>query len=336
MTLLTTASARMHENWSLHLGHVLADVVVEVAEFVELRVVVERSFLLGSDRTVIPDADRYLLPLTISGWRGSGALSALVMRPSVPSGAYLARHARTLFKRSAMHVARLRRGVDLFVLRSPLIAKGGGLQWIPDPVTLNVSERGTQLVEQSVSRHGDRRWIGVFGRITARKNLPLILDAVGLLKGSVGVLVAGTLEHDVEMAIAGRVADLTEAGVPLVRLEPPVTDEMLDSSIAYADCVVIAHSNEGPSGIVAKAAAIGTRLVLSGAKSLRTDASAIPDRATWVPLEAGALAVAIDRALVAVRPVATRTFGPDAFVHALIPGLAGSRSSGLSSGEMPN
>ncbi len=331
VTLLTTELALAHENASLHLGVLAEQLTVLTRASLKLKDVRVAAQSLMADQTVIPDGDLHLRSLATAGWGGAGQLSVLVMRPSVPSGARGIRQLRTSIKRLLMVIAMRRRRVSVFALRSPLVRKGGILRWVPDPVSLEVTEDGTANVRKATSEHGNLLWVGVFGRITARKNLPLVVRAVRSQRRAVGLLIAGSVDDDVYAAVASQIEGLRRGGVPVVVLDPPISDEILDSALAYVDCVVAAHSNEGPSGIVAKAVAAGPRLVLAGARSLREDAKAVPERAEWVPLDEVQLSRAIARAITASKPEPSRVTHSTAFLDLLLP--LPSRSDGRLTGE---
>lgn len=321
VTLLTTTAATSHANWGLHLAGSLASATVLTSDAVLLADMARRARELDVTRTVIPDGDRYLVDLARRGWVGSSDLSVLIMRPEVPSGPIVVRVIRTAVKRALIVLAQTRRHVNLVALRSPLAKRRAWVRWLPDPVTIDATDEAIRAVEQQTADFGVRRWVGVFGRITARKNLPLVLDALVAVTEPVGLVIAGSVDDDVEIAIEPAMRSLAERGVPILRLAPPVTDELLDSALSFVHCVIAAHSNEGPSGIVAKAAVSGARLVLAGAASLRSDARALPDRAEWVPLDANELAKAIDRALTRTKPGPSAASGPQVFVSTLIPGV---------------
>lgn len=327
VVVLTTPEAQSHENWALHLGGLSAELGVMTGTDDILGDAVRASRDLHTRRTVIPDGDHYISSLVRTGWAGSGKLSVLVMRANAQSGSGVARALRTGIKRTALIAAGTRRAVEVHVLRSPLDERGGVLRWVPDPVELSVSDEATHEVRRLLARHAQRKWIGVFGRVTERKNLPLILRALEQVSLSAGLLIGGSVDDDVEVQVASQLVELRRRGIPVVRLATPVSDELLDSAIASADCVVAAHSNEGPSGIVAKSASAARPMVLSGARSLRRDAARLPGQAEWVPLSASAIASAIERALTKPSVPVPPPLGSEEFVGALIPETRGPASA---------
>ena len=97
-----------------------------------------------------------------------------------------------------------------------------------------------------------------------------------------------------------------------------LSDLELDAAIRRVDCVVLAHSNEGPSGLFGKAAAAGTRIVAAGAASLRADAGAIPEVAAWSPLDVVGLGAELDLARRKPRPDPIQGLSATDFCTALL------------------
>ena len=321
VVLRTNPHALAHENWSLHLGPLAADIDVRTDKDHTLGELARMARHLRATRTIILESDNYLPSVLMSGWNGHGRLSLLVMRDEVQAGNVLWKGARTFLKRSVAIAVSARRGVDVRVLRSPLDRRGGLLKRVPDPVELSDTPDERENIRSGMIASGKTAWIGVFGRITERKNLPLILEAVWRIRDTCGLLIAGSLDDDARSALLEFEASGKRDGMVVIELPAPVSDNTLDSAIAVVDCVVAAHSNEGPSGIVAKAAALGRPLVLSGAKSLMRDAKALPGQAEWVELRIDELCGAMNRALSADVSAANERFDAVSFVEQLIPEL---------------
>jgi glycosyltransferase involved in cell wall biosynthesis len=171
-------------------------------------------------------------------------------------------------------------------------------------------------MRERLDSHGDRYWLGVFGAITPRKNLPLIVEAI-LDQPEVGLLIAGIVHPEVSHAVAPLLSRFVTNGGQVISLEGPLTDAEFDSAIGAVDCVVAAHSNEASSGVVLRAAASGRRLVLAGAGYLRRDAGSLGDQATWSPLELDELRRAIRQARALPAPRVRVELNADEFVRAL-------------------
>jgi len=267
--------------------------------------------------TILLDADRHLVPLLGRGWKGPGKLTVLVMVPEGQPGLLaLTGPAKTLAKKTLMRVAGFHRKVRVFPLISPLAPRRGSLNWIADPVVLKSSVSQIRAMRERLDSHGDRYWLGVFGAITPRKNLPLIVEAI-LDHPEVGLLIAGTVNPEVSHAVAPLLSRFIANGGQVIRLEGPLTDAEFDSAIGAVDCVVAAHSNEASTGVVLRAAASGRRLVLAGAGYLRRDAGYLGEQATWSPLELDELRQAIQQARSLPAPQVKIELNADEFVRAL-------------------
>ncbi len=117
-------------------------------------------------------------------------------------------------------------------------------------------------------------WFGVLGVINHRKNLPVIADALlDLADNSTvepGLVLAGSVATECQDEVLSALARLTAAGIP-TRLVDNLDDTRFDAAIGAVDVVIVAYSNDGPSGVLAKAARLGTRVVAAGSKTLRND-----------------------------------------------------------------
>ena len=159
----------------------------------------------------------------------------------------------------------------------------------------------------------------MLGNITDRKNLPMVAEAVARVAehASVGLLIAGKVEAE-ELARARPALDRIEA-VGIVRVVDRMLEEdELDAAVALVDCLVLAHSNEGPSGLLAKAAATGTLVLTAGARSLRADARRIPTIAAWTPLDVDRIAAALATVPGRRRPRPAVATGTAAFTDSLL------------------
>lgn len=281
---------------------------------------VRASRVMQSDYVIVPDGDRTAINLALRRrWEGSGELSVLVMRETAqPTRNALITRTKTALRMMAFRRVAAMGRVHLRVLKSPTWTGKSAFGVAMDPIRTLATPTAVEAFRSAHSIADDRYWFAVLGAISARKNLELILDAIVGLDTKVGLLVAGKLDQDIPLEVRHRMATLeTEGRVVLV--DRLLSDVELDSAVACVDCVVLAHSNEGPSGLLGKAAAIGTRIVAAGAKSLKTDLAAYPTLGEWVELDARALAEALHRATSSPRPPAVLKASSEAFTSALLP-----------------
>lgn len=318
VVILTTRDAIESTEWRVHLAKHDPTVILQPPHEFRLRDISAKAAALGAGIAILPDADGYLSDVLRGGWTGPGRLTLLVMRGEVQPGPPLAwlRPAKTLVKRALVWGADQRKRVQVYVLRSPLVPRRGPLRWVPEPVHISCSAQETQALRESLDRSDGRYWLGVYGDITERKNLDLIVDAIRDMP-DIGLLTAGPVDAGVARAIAPHLEEFLENGGLAVQIGGPLSDAEFDCAISAVDCVIAAHSNEGPSSVVLKAVASGRRLVLAGANSLRQDAQQLGDQATWTPLDVDALRHAIRQARMSPEPTTTVETGYEEFVRAL-------------------
>lgn len=316
--ILTTKEAIDSAEWQVHLEHHAPSVLLQPSHAFELHDITHAAAGLGADVTILPDADGYVSEVLLHGWSGPGMLTMLIMRGEVQPGPPFSwlRPVKTLVKRTLIWGADRRRNVRAYVLRSPLIPRRGPLHWLPEPVELSCTSEQVEALSRQLDRDEGRYWIGVFGDITARKNLELIAEAIVAMP-NIGLLTAGPVDPEVSAAISPLLEKFVSNGGRVHQIGGPLGDSEFDSAISAVDCVIAAHTNEGPSSVVLKAVASGRRLVLAGAQSLRRDAAQVKDQAVWTPLDVRALRHAIEQARCAPQPTASVKPGCDEFVKAL-------------------
>jgi glycosyltransferase involved in cell wall biosynthesis len=315
--VLTTATAVESTEWSVHLAAKAPEVVIHPPHAFAFSDIAQAATDAGADLTTIPDGDRYLASVLRKGWPGPGELALLVIRADgQPRNSPWLKQVRGVAKKTLAWSAGLRPRVRVSALRSPLARRRGPLRWTADPITLHCTEEHKHRTRERLDGYGDRYWLGVFGVITPRKNVPLIIQSI-LDQPDIGLVIAGSIDAQVSEAIAPLLAKLTAVGGQVLHLPGTLTDAEFDGAIGAVDCVVVAHSNEGPSGVVFKAAASGRRLILAGAESLKRDAAYLGEQAMWSRLDAEALNQAVRRARRLPRPGTTVILGADEFLAAL-------------------
>lgn len=278
--------------------------VVEADDF-SLGAAAELSRTYSSDVFVIPNGDSYVQALAFKPWTGHGVVSALVMREHSQSLKTLRRVVENAVKFCTFLVASRRRKVNVAVLKSSGWSGRSAFATVLDPVRLRLDEISTPDVLARFGMMEPLYTFAVVGALTERKNIPLVIN--GFVAADVPdsrLVVAGELET----AIAERVLALADAAGPHVRIfDQLLSDNELDTIIASADCVVLAHSNNGPSGIFAKAAAAGVHVLGAGAVSLRADLRRLGRDQFWSPLDADSIARAMKFIASQEAPIPTAT-----------------------------
>lgn len=241
---------------------------------------------------IFPDGDDVVRLLAMRKLRPAGTLvSVLSMRPRGQSQVYAKRFLETAAKALIRWIASLHRGVKVFSLVPSTAASLTALE-VRDPIEFSPGE------SVPVWRLNDpsRLWFAIVGAITPRKNIDLVARALAQLDAGVGLVIAGFSEVD-ESVITEWTAPMRSVGQPVVRVARRLGDEELDAVIASADVAVIAHSNDGPSGIMGKADVAGRHVLAAGAPTLRRELRMNPGLGVWTQLTVPALARGAKRVL---------------------------------------
>lgn len=324
VTVATSVDGRQSSQAKLFLSAVEGRVDVLAISGFDVMQVQDLSRALDADVTVVPDGDRFVAPLARQlGWRGAGTISILCMRKTVgrPSWRHLGDLVRTLGKRALIHGVALLPSTRVRILTSSLASPRTGGLAVPDPIEFETAISRTEI-RQRWGMEADRFYFAVIGSITPRKNVELVASAAARLPqdANVGLVVAGVWSGESHQE-RERLQALSRAGtsVDVIVHDGLLPSAELDALIGGVDCVVLAHSNEGPSGILGKASAAGTRVISAGARSLKEDARIRPDLMIWVDLDENRIAEAMSQ--VRTRPApAARGASTSGFADRLIYG----------------
>lgn len=259
----------------------------------------------GSDYPVVfPEGDVWLRRLALSR-RIQGGANILVMRNPHAMPATRLRSVRVASKVFLIWWLRVLRGYTVYVLRDS-IASGVGRWTVADPATMSAdAEDRKRLRDEWTAAHSTqpRYWAGVVGGIGPRKNLRLVSEALASLGPRFGLVIAGEAETS-ESDVEDWTTEARRTGIAVVRVAGTLAEREFDAVVAALDVVVVAHSNEGPSGIVAKAIVAGTPIAAAGAQSLRHVADSSGGEVMWSELNSSAIASSIE--VLATRPKEAR------------------------------
>jgi glycosyltransferase involved in cell wall biosynthesis len=220
----------------------------------------------------------------------------------------------TLAKHALFLLANLRPRVEVRILKSGQWRGVSMLPVVRDPVTLTI--HGSERIELP---GGERFWFGIVGRVGHRKNLPVVAAAIASLnQNDVGLVVAGQIEAGVLDLAEPHLERIRGNGGQVEIINRQLSESEMDQIVVDLDCVVLAHSNEGASGILGKAVAAGTRIVAAGASTLRADCRRIGPGAEWVQIREHLLAKALGRAMSTVPPQASHLASPEEFTAGML------------------
>lgn len=248
---------------------------------------------LRADTVVIPDGDRDVLRLGLgSAWKCEAELRLLVMRRHAqPRRSSAVQAVVEMTRRVLFAMAARRRRVCVYYLESAL-RPSGSPTGVSDPITFHPSASAPVVLDE------DRFWFGVVGAIDERKNVPLVVEAAATLDQPVGVVLAGAQSERVRDYMRRQVWGSASAVVVDRRLD----DGDLDAILRDVDCVVLAYSNTGPSGLIGKAAMAGTRVLAADCPELRKDCATLGESAVVSQLTVTDLARAMHHLTTVPRP----------------------------------
>lgn len=263
---------------------------------------------------VFSEGDSWLARLFFSPRLRGGATALVMRKPNAVSDSPF-RPARIAAKSALIWGLRAVRGYQVFLLQDAISSPGG--KWaVADPVTMSADPSDRERLRDEWAAlvvNKPRYWVGVVGGIGPRKNVPFVSEAVASLGSDFGLVVAGEAEAQ-EADIEEWLSTARRAGTSVVRIEGTLSEHHFDSIVAALDVVVVAHSNEGPSGILAKAVLAETPVAAAGAQSLRLAADSSDGAVAWSELEAHLIAdsiqslVSVDRKMTSRKNLSTSLF----------------------------
>ena len=324
VTVVVTPNVLAAEQWRLNLAPLDELMRVHVVTDTDLAGLVEVTNDLAAEHTIVADGDHLTLRIGAGGrWKGAGTLTTLLMRdPADETPDTWKRRAVTAAKSALIWRARRVPRVHVVGLRSALARPSDAEPIALDPMERQAGPGDVARVRAEWGVHGDRFWYGVVGAVTARKNLPLVAQAVGIVAATdgpdtIGLLVAGPCQDGVLHDAEPHIARLRALGTDVVVVDRVLGPVDFDAAAQAVDCLVIAHSNEGPSAVIARAGLHGVRVVAAGAESLARDVERLPV-AEWTELDATAMAAAMHEMRADDRTVEPLDLGTAQFCEALL------------------
>ncbi len=279
----------------------------------------------GSDLVLLLDADSIARStFRRVSWPLRQRVVGLSLRGQKPrfTGPWL-RIAKSIVRYAIVRRFAARPGVEVIDLVSGLDRPHGAAPEVADPVPLAADrDDGAAFRDEHLGGAGGRRWLGLLGVVNARKNTAVVADAIasvasGSFPDHLGLLIAGPVMPEAVDEVSDAVDRLEAAGVSVVVIDRFLTDVEFDAAIAAVDAVVVAYSNDGPSGILAKAGALGTAVAAAGSAMLRDDVER-HDLGGWGPLDAEGVATAVRGALERADRTPVTVAEPVAFARRLL------------------
>jgi hypothetical protein len=321
VTIALNSAHKAAEEIMVHLNNLPPVIQIVFVRKFDVESVAQLSNDVNSTLTVVSDGDLFAIELGRRGrWSGRGVLSILVMRefaqPSrVPGLKVIKSAVRSFFFARAARLSRVR----VSLLKPVGWIGKASFPIAPDPVTMTSSDQAVALLREAWGIGHDRYWFGILGAISARKNVDMVARALATLSSHrVGLLIGGQCDPSTVERMRTPIAALRATGIDVVIQDRLLSNAELDAAVSMVDCIVLAHSNEGSSGLFGKATAAGTRIVAAGARSLQGDCAAVPESSRWVPLRSTELARAMTTALGSPRPSPLAILGAADFTKVLL------------------
>lgn len=293
VVLATTAEVLISDEFQTHLSRSTGLELVSCAyeDLVSISGVATLARKTAAGMVVIPDADRFAYRFALGPVPRSGAQYRLLLMRS-PWTSPTGRIALDLVKKALCLACEAHRTAKLFHLASfSTPPRPSWIRRVPDPVTWS-REFDMQGRSEGIELPSGTFWFAVVGRIDERKNVPIIAEALRVSSArNAGLVVAGRQSVRARESIAAALDKLAAAGIATLSIDRMLSDVEISAIVAKCNCVVVAHSNEGPSGVMLKAIAAGTSVVTAGAESLHRDAAAMAF--PWSPLDAGSIAASM-------------------------------------------
>lgn len=173
------------------------------------------------------------------------------------------------------------------------LSRGWLVKRARDPEICGAHSRDRAALRAEFGLPADRSLVGIFGLISERKNARLIWEAMQLAGLDADLLLAGSVQPEVQAWIAS----LPEDQQAHIRLfDGFLPNDVLDKLVAAVDVAPIALTNNGPSGIMGKALAAGVPVVSAGSR-VRARELVATGAGELADLEPASLGAAISRVL---------------------------------------
>ena len=284
LVLYTSQCALDSPEWITHMKG--SEVRVQLIDDIDWHTLLTTARDSGA-RVVVPDADKQLARIAFAARfdqihpRDRSLVTVLVMRPLKQPGPRGA--AALALKLVVAAGARANLTSMRFVALSSdsrrigLMTRCRLAEIAMDPVTANPLPMGRSAW---LSDHGispAEAILAIVGDVSERKCAPQVVTAFGQLPETtaLSLVLVGRLDEMTTRAVE----KLGPSSLAKVHVFPGyLAAEDFDSWIAYADAVMVMHTNAGSSGVLLKSVAMGTPAIVGGHKSVKASAKALGGR----------------------------------------------------------
>jgi len=206
-------------------------------------------------------ARRWLRPLT-----PRPEISILLTRYPMRSAL---RDRRAMLHRVAKGAATLLGMLSGTITRASAIAghedttRGLLISRVRDPAFCSAHSRDRARLRAQFGLPAERKLVGVFGRITVDKNIPMLAEAVRESGEDVDLLIVGQVSSEVADWLAGQTCDIRDR---IVVRPGFLAEDVMDGLLAACDVVSVVQNYDRPSAVMGRALAAEVPLVTGGSR----------------------------------------------------------------------
>ena len=239
-------------------------------------------FCQTMDKVVVLDGEGLVYQIILPKADPKKIVALMLHSPEL----YKIRPALTRLPKRALIRSARNKGYTIVNLASPGIVATERLDIAPDPSPFALLN-DRDVPEGDVDLNPDRRWIGIFGGISARKGPELAVEAIAASRRrDLGLLIVGGWQDRNAPDSFMRMAATNQVEVVLVDRYVPT--EALQKYMSTVDLVLVLNHNEGSSGILLGACSLNKSAILGGSSSLQRDARVL--HLPWVASDSKRLA----------------------------------------------
>jgi glycosyltransferase involved in cell wall biosynthesis len=173
------------------------------------------------------------------------------------------------------------------------MSKGWIVKRTRDPEICTAHSRDRLAIREELGLPTDRRIAGIFGLI-ARKNVPLVWEAMTRRRIDADLLLAGTFTDELRAWVEAQPA--TDHGRIIVK-DGFLSNEELDKYVAASDVLPLALDLNGPSGIMGKALVAEVPVLAAGSEVVAREVRALDAGEVADGFDADSIGAAFERLL---------------------------------------
>ncbi|MET8358459.1 hypothetical protein [Micromonospora sp. NPDC005171] len=280
----------------------------------------QQAMRYGCTRVLVPDGDRFAIRLGMRGWPAALPIVVLVTQdPRWNTDNRPLVRARLKAKDFILRRTERLPGVRLLYLSDHSEAGRKARPAVaPDPVFFDAEDQDPTALRVGLGLPEHRFVFLVAGKVSARKNLPLVLRCLlRLADRPVALFVCGQLDPSVRAEVQPLLGRARAAGLPVILDDRVQTDSGINCAVQASDCVMVAYSSDQPNSMMVKGIRAGRQVVVAGSDQLVTWAQHL-GLSLCGPLTEESVTGLMEKAIATPAPAPRVDLGSDAFVEAFL------------------